>query len=112
MREGLLCMNERRRITIAISQPVQKVLEKLRNGKELSSRDLNLLLTPAEVAEVLTWKKGQPVSPRYIPQLLRDGRLEADSMAGGNSYLYKLRKVLEVEFKPAGRPPGSGNQKT
>jgi hypothetical protein len=87
-----------------ISHSVQTALNKLQNGEGLTKTEKALLLTPVEVAAVLTWKKGSEVSSRYIPQMIRDKRLKPDSLAGGNSYRYKMSDVLGITFKPAGRP--------
>ncbi len=88
----------------AISTPVQIALDKMKRGEQLTEHEDDLLLTPQEVAEVLSFIKGSKVSSRYIPQMLRDGRLEPDSLAGGHAYRYKMNKVREVKFRPAGRP--------
>jgi hypothetical protein len=88
----------------AISAPVQVALEKLKRNKPLTKAEDELLLTPIEVAAILSWKKGTEVSPRYLSQMIRDGRLEPDSLAGGKSYRYKMSKVRAIQFKPAGRP--------
>lgn len=91
----------------AISLPVQIVLDKLKKGEPLTEVENELLLTPVEVATILSWKKGSEVSPRYLPQMIRDGRLEPDSLAGGHSYRYKLSNVLQIQFRPPGRPATS-----
>lgn len=102
--KGYLALMPGKRDVSLISHPVQLALEKLQRGEKLTRAENDLLLTPAEVAEVLTWKKGSAVSARYLPQMIRDGRLEPDSLAGGNAYRYKMSKVLQIQFRPRGRP--------
>ena len=88
-----------------ISHAVTDVLAGLRAGESLSETQLDLLLTPAEVEAVLSWKKGSLFSRRNISGLLRDGRLRPSYEGGGGAYRYRLRDVLAVQLRSSrGRP--------
>lgn len=87
-----------------IREGIQGALEKLKKGQELTTEEDDLLLTPAETAQVLSIVKGSKVTSRYIPELIRLNKLEPAMHGPGRSYLYKMRVVRQVKFNPPGRP--------
>lgn len=68
-----------------ISHAVTEVLAGLRAGEPLSEMQLDLLLTPAEVEAILSWKKGSLFFRRNISGLIRDGRLCPSYEGGGGA---------------------------
>lgn len=93
-----------------ISWEARRIRDKLAAGIALSSEELELLLSPAEAAEILTWKKGSPIAARDLRYLIRAGKL-SPALRSGSQYRYRVAAVLHVEFRPPGRPKGeSGRQ--
>lgn len=86
--------------------PARKAIDKLKRGELLTADEDALLLTTAETSEVLTIIRGtgEDVSTRYIPQLVRDNRLQPAAPGSGRSYMYRLGDVRQVRFGEIGRP--------
>lgn len=86
--------------------PVRQAIGKLRRGETLNEVENNLLLSTTETAEVLSILRrrveDKDVSPRYLPQLVRDNRLHPAAPGSGRSYLYRMADIQRVRFGKAG----------
>jgi hypothetical protein len=94
----------------AATELFQQALEKLEKGQQLTAEEDDLSLTPAETAQVLSIIKGSPVSARYVPEMIRLGKIEPAMRGPGRSYLYRMQVVRQVKFNPQGRPSGKTKQ--
>lgn len=92
-----------------ISWEAQRVRDKLQAGIPLSTEEQELLLSPAEAASILTWKKGQTVKPSDLRYLIQKGQLQP-TLRSGQQYRYRVAAVLQVKFRPRGRPKGESGR--
>lgn len=87
-----------------VRENIQQAINKLKEGQELTSEEDALLLTPSETAQALSILKGSEVTPRYLSEMIRLGKLEPAMHGPGRSYLYRMSIVRQVKFNPPGRP--------
>lgn len=84
--------------------PERKAIDKFKQCEPLTEEEDALLLTTEQTAEVLSFLRKEPVSTRYLPQLVRDNRLQPAAPGSGRSYLYRFSDVRQVRFGKAGVP--------
>lgn len=87
-----------------LDEMVKNALKKLESKEELTAEEDALLLTPTATAQALTILKGSEVPVRYLPELIRLGKLQPAMHGPGRSYLYRMSVVKQVQFNPPGRP--------
>jgi hypothetical protein len=91
-----------------IRDEVATILDKIARGEQLTRSDLGLEITPSEVAAIWSVKNRTDISPRYVREVRRNGRIEPSQEWGkGSSYrcLYKVREIINIEVgHQRGRP--------
>lgn len=104
----------------AISNEVEHVLLKLWEGGEPSRAELNLDITPSELAAIWTFTHRRPVFPDTARQVLRRTGKGAPQIKPSREWgsgptlrrLYRLEDVLEVHIRDTGKrkSPEQGQQ--
>jgi hypothetical protein len=82
-----------------ISDDVATILEKIARIEPLSRSDQALEVTPSEVAAIWSVKNQTDISPRYVREVKRVGRIEPSKEWGaGASYrcLYKVKEIYPI----------------
>lgn len=91
-----------------ISVEVAAILDKIARGEQLTRSDLATEVTPSEVAAIWSVKYKTGISPRYVREVKRAGRIEPSKEWGkGPTYrcLYKVREIVGIEVgHQRGRP--------
>ena len=95
-----------------IRDEVAIILEKIYKDEPLSRTELNLDVTPSEVAAIWSVKNRTDINPKYVREVKRKKRVVPSKEWGeGPSYrcLYRVRDVLPVEVgHERGRPKRQG----
>ena len=80
-----------------ISGPAASVLVKLYRQEELSETENNLEVTTSEVAAIWSIVNGRAVSPKYVREVKRDGRIIPSREWGKGPALRSLYRVKGVK---------------
>src|SRR5438552_16845505 len=82
-----------------LSDEVAIILQKLWDSEDLSRSELNLDVTPSEVAAIWSVTNKTAIDPAYVRQVKRNGRIEPSKEWGkGAAYrcLYRVRGVKDI----------------